>query len=175
MPLCTHDAPIRIRLLTPADAALYRQIRLEGLETHPQAFSATFAREREKPLAWFEERLTTSDVFGAFVEDELAGVAGFRLRDGTASEHKAVLWGMYVRSGARHLGLGKRLVDAVVAHAAERVEQLQLTVVAENEAALRLYTRAGFVEYGREVRGLKQNGRYFDEVLMTLFLTGIIP
>jgi ribosomal protein S18 acetylase RimI-like enzyme len=162
----------RIRLLTPADAALYREIRLEALETHPQAFSATFAHEREQPLSWFEERLAATDVFGAFLADELAGVAGFWRRDGTASEHKAVLWGMYVRSGARHIGLGKRLVDAVKAHAAERVEQLQLTVVAENEPALRLYTRAGFVEYGRELRGLKQNGRYFDEVLMTLFFGG---
>jgi ribosomal protein S18 acetylase RimI-like enzyme len=173
MPTPAHHTPaVQIRLLTPTDAALYRQIRLEGLRTHPQAFSSTFAHERDQPLAWFEERLATSDIFGAFLEDELAGVAGFRRRDGTASEHKAVLWGMYVRSAARHLGLGKRLVDAVTAHAAERVEQLQLTVVAENEAALRLYTRAGFVEYGREVRGLKQDGRYFDEVLMTLFFTG---
>ncbi len=173
MPPATNDTPaIRIRLLTQAEAALYRQIRLEALEMHPEAFSSTFAREHEKPLAWFAERLIASDVFGAFIEDELVGIAGFHRQDGTATEHKAVLWGMYVRHNARRFGIGKRLVDAVAAHAAERVEQLQLAVVSENAAALRLYVNAGFVEYGREVRGLKQNGRYFDEVLMTLFLTG---
>lgn len=161
-----------IRLLTPADAALYRAIRLEALSAYPEAFSSTFAREREKPLAWFEERLTHSDVFGAFIDDEIVGVAGFRRQDGPQTMHKGDLWGMYVRQSAGRAGLGRRLVDAVIAHAALHVEKLQLTVASQNEAALRLYVAAGFVEYGREVKALKQDGRYFDEVLMELFVDG---
>ena len=161
-----------IKLLTPADAALYRAIRLEALSAHPEAFASTFAREREKPLAWFEERLTTSDVFGAFIDGEIVGVAGFRRQDGPQTMHKADLWGMYVRHQAGRSGVGRRLVDAVIAHAAERVEKLQLSVMSRNEAALRLYKAAGFVEYGREVKALKQDGRYFDEVLMDLFVDG---
>jgi RimJ/RimL family protein N-acetyltransferase len=47
---------------------------------------------------------------------------------------------------------------------------VQLAVVSENEAALRLYEAVGFVEYGYEKRALKQDGRYFDEVLMVKFL-----
>lgn len=161
-----------IRLLTPADAALYRTIRLEALAAHPEAFSSTFAREQEKPLAWFAERLTTSDVFGAFIGDEIVGVAGFYRQDGPQTTHKADLWGMYVRRSAGRAGVGRRLVDTVIAHAAKHVEKLQLTVMSRNEAALRLYAAAGFVEYGREVKALKQNGRYFDEVLMELFVDG---
>jgi ribosomal protein S18 acetylase RimI-like enzyme len=80
-----------------------------------------------------------------------------------------MLWGMYVRPQARNSGTGRRLVDAVAAHAATCVEQLQLAVVSENEAARRLYAAAGFVEYGRGVKALKQDGRYYDEILMTLF------
>jgi ribosomal protein S18 acetylase RimI-like enzyme len=163
---------LAIRLLTPVDAALYRPVRLEALAAHPEAFSSAFAREQDKPLAWFEERLTTSDVFGAFIAQELVGVAGFRRQDGAKTEHKAVLWGMYVRPDARKSGAARRLVDAVVAHAAERVEQLQLAVVSQNAAAIRLYTAAGFVEYGREAKSLKQDGRYLDEILMALFLSG---
>ncbi|QQO20056.1 GNAT family N-acetyltransferase [Bradyrhizobium diazoefficiens] len=161
-----------IRLLTSADAALYRAIRLEALAAHPEAFSSTLAREQEQPLAWFAERLTTSDVFGAFIDDEIVGVAGFRRQDGPQTMHKADLWGMYVRQSAGRAGIGRRLVDTVVAHAAKHVEKLQLTVASRNEAALRLYAAAGFVEYGREVKALKQNGRYFDEVLMELFVNG---
>ena len=164
-----HAVSPAIRLLTPADAAPYRTVRLEALATHPEAFTSTFEREQEKPLAWFEERLTASDVFGAFIAGELVGTAGFRREDGAKTAHKAVLWGMYVRPGARRSGTGRLLVDAVVAHAAKRVEQLQLVVVSENEAALRLYTAAGFVEYGRGVKALKHNGRYYDETLMALF------
>jgi RimJ/RimL family protein N-acetyltransferase len=158
-----------IRLLTSTDAALYRAIRLEALAAHPEAFGSTFEREQERPLAWFEERLTMSDVFGAFIAGELVGTAGFRREDGAKTAHKAVLWGMYVRPEARKSGTGRLLVDAVTAHAAKRVEQLQLVVVSENRAALRLYTSAGFVEYGRGVKALKHGGRYYDETLMVLF------
>ena len=157
-----------IRLLTPADAALYRPVRLEALAAHPEAFTSTLEREQEKPLAWFEERLTTSDVFGAFIAGELVGTAGFRREEGAKTEHKAVLWGMYMRPQARKFGTGRLLVDAVAAHAAKRVEQLQLVVVSENVAALRLYAAAGFVAYGRGVKALKQGGRYYDEILMAM-------
>jgi RimJ/RimL family protein N-acetyltransferase len=165
----SHAATPAIRMLTPADAAPYRAIRLEALAAHPEAFVSTFEREQEKPLAWFEERLTTSDVFGAFDAGELVGTAGFRPEDGAKTAHKAVLWGMYVRPQARKSGTGRLLVDAVAAHAAQRVEQLHLVVVSDNQAALRLYTAAGFVEYGRGVKALKWGGRYYDEVLMVMF------
>ena len=166
------DSTLEIRLLARADAAVYRQIRLDALAAHPEAFASTFAREQDKPLAWFEERLTTSDVFGAFIDNEIVGFAGFHRQDGPQTMHKADLWGMYVRHQAGRSGVGRRLVDAVIAHAAERVEKLQLSVMSRNEAALRLYKAAGFVEYGREVKALKQDGRYFDEVLMELFVDG---
>ena len=47
---------------------------------------------------------------------------------------------------------------------------VQLTVVSENDDARRLYSASGFVEYGYDKRGLKQDGRYYDEVLMVKFL-----
>ena len=126
-----------IRLLTPADAALYRPIRLEALVTNPEAFASTYEREHDKPLAWFEERLAMSDVFGAFIAGELVGTVGFWRDDGAKT---AVLWGMYVRPQARKSGTGRLLVDGVAAHAATRVEQLHLAVVSENEAAVRMRT-----------------------------------
>ena len=47
---------------------------------------------------------------------------------------------------------------------------VQLAVVNENKAACRLYGALGFVEYGYEKRALKQDGQYYDEVLMVKFL-----
>jgi ribosomal protein S18 acetylase RimI-like enzyme len=158
-----------IRLLAPADAAMFRDVRLEALRQNPEAFASTFEREKNKPLSWFQERISQADIFGAFIEDELLGMVGFRAQDGSKT-HKAVLWGMYVRAIARNFGLGRRLVDAVVKHASERVEQLQLAVVGENQAAYRFYKNLGFVEYGRETKALKQDGRYYDEILMVKFL-----
>jgi ribosomal protein S18 acetylase RimI-like enzyme len=159
-----------IRLLTTADAARYREVRLEGLELHPEAFASTFEREREKPLPWFEDRITQGNVFGAFVGDELVGVAGCWPQEGPKVGHKAALWGMYVRPAARNSGLGRRLVEAVVDHASTRVEQLQLSVVSANEAAFGLYSSMGFSEFGREMKALKHDEQYYDEILMVRFL-----
>ena len=160
----------QIRRLETSDTASYREIRLEALKQNPEAFGSTFERENEQPLSWFEAVLGRSDIFGAFLDGTLAGIAGYAAQESSKQAHKAVLWAMYVRSVTRNSGLGKRLVAAVLDHARGRVEMVQLTVVSENEGARRLYSALGFVEYGFEKRALKQGGLYFDEVLMVKFL-----
>ena len=163
-------ADIHIRQLTPADAAVYRGIRLEGLNRNPEAFGSTFEAEFSKPLAWFFDRLSSSQVFGAFRGPEILGIAGFAVRQGEKESHKGLLWGMYVRPEARGAGVARRLVDAVIEFARDRVELIQLSVVMGNEQARRLYARLGFVEYGVEKNSLKHDGRYYDEILMALDL-----
>ena len=161
---------VEILRMMPADAAQYREIRLEGLKCSPEAFGSTYETESVQPSSRFSERLASSAVFGAFRGPELLGIAGFAVRNGIKEAHKGLLWGMYVRAAARNAGLGKRLVAAVLDYARGRAEMVQLTVVSENEAARRLYNALGFVEYGLEKRALKQDGRYYDEVLMVKFL-----
>ena len=163
-------ADIHTRQLTPADAAVYRGIRLEGLNRNPEAFGSTFEAEFSKPLAWFFDRLSSSQVFGAFRGPEILGIAGFAVRQGEKESHKGLLWGMYVRPEARGAGVARRLVDAVIEFARDRVELIQLSVVMGNEQARRLYARLGFVEYGIERNSLKHDGRYYDEILMALDL-----
>jgi RimJ/RimL family protein N-acetyltransferase len=164
-----NSAPQIRRLETP-DAAVYRDIRLEALQRNPEAFGSTFEFEDAQLLSWFEAALGRAAIFGGFVDGRLAGMAGFAAQESAKRAHKALLWGMYVRAGGRNAGLGKRLVAAVLDHARGRVEMVQLTVVSENEAARRLYRAMGFVEYGYEKRALKQDGRYYDDVLMVNFL-----
>jgi ribosomal protein S18 acetylase RimI-like enzyme len=166
-----------IRLLTAADAASYRDVRLEGLRQHPEAFASTFEDECSKPLGWFKKRIVQSRIFGAFFAQTLVGVVGLRMHDDLKQRHKAMLWGMYVRREARQYGIGECLVEAAVAYASEHVEQLQLAVVTANEAARRLYVKAGFVEYGHQLHALKQGGQYYDDILMVKFLApgGALP
>ena len=159
----------QIRRLEISDAALFRDIR-EALQKNPEAFGSTFERENAQPLSWFEERLDAADIFGAFLDGTLAGMAGYSARENSKQAHKGLLWTMYVRAAARNAGVGKALVAAVLDHARGRVEMVQLTVVSENESARRLYRAMGFVEYGYEKKALKHDGRYYDEVLMVNFL-----
>ncbi len=167
-------ADIHIRQLTPADAALYRSIRLAGLEQNPEAFGSSFQAEFSRPLAWFFDRLSTSQVFGAFSGTDIMGVAGLAVRQGEKEAHKGLLWGMYVRPAARGTGVARRLVEAVIDFARGRVELIQLSVVSDNERARRLYARLGFVEYGIEKNSLKQGGKYYDEILMAKELASAV-
>jgi ribosomal protein S18 acetylase RimI-like enzyme len=165
----TRPTP-EIRRLTSADALAYRDIRLEGLRCHPEAFASTFEDERDSPIDRFKELITQSQIFGAVIAHKLVGVVGLRTHAEVKLRHKATIWGMYVCREARQYGIGERLIEAAVAHAPGHVEQLQLAVVTENEAARRLYAKAGFIEYGHQINALKHGGRYYDDVLMVKFL-----
>lgn len=162
--------PAAIRRLGAADAPAYRAIRLEGLERHPEAFGASFEEEALHPLSWFEGRLASSAVFGAFEGEALLGVAGLGVQGSAKQAHKGFLWGMYVRPEARGGGIGAALVEAVLAHARGRVERVDLRVVTVNETARRLYERHGFTAYGTERHALKLGDRYYDEVMMARVL-----
>jgi len=145
---CRENMDLQIRRLMPANAARYRELRLEGLRCNPEAFGSTYETESVQPLSSFSKRLAGSAVFGAFRGAELLGIAGFAVRNGLKEAHKGLLWGMYVRPDARKAGVGRRLVEAVIDFARQRVELLQLSVVSDNEQARRLYASLGFVEYG---------------------------
>ena len=166
-----NAAAIEIRRLLAADAPLFRDIRLEGLEGDPDAFGSTFERESTEPLSFFVQRLEDSAVFGAFEGDALIGVAGFAVQGGPKHAHKGLLWGMYVRPAARGSGVGRELAARVISHARDRVELIQLVVISENLAARRLYRGLGFEEYGLERHAAKYRDRYHDDVLMAKMLT----
>ncbi len=157
-----------IRRLGPEDAAAFAELRLEGLGRHPDAFGSDTETESAWPLERFADRLTTGTVFGDEEEGRLLGVAGFFALDGRKRCQRGVLWGMYVRDDARGRGVGARLVEAVLAHAREHVEQVHLDVSVDNAAALSLCERCGFRSYGIEPRTLKIGDRYIDTHKMVL-------
>jgi RimJ/RimL family protein N-acetyltransferase len=67
----------------------------------------------------------------------------------------------------RNAGVARRLVKTTIEFARDRVERIQLSVVSDNEQARQLYERLGFLVHGIEKKALKQDGRYYDEVLMS--------
>lgn len=72
----------------------------------------------------------------------------------------------------RKLAIGEQLLNSVIALAKDpfRIEILHLTVLGDN-AALRLYRRFGFREFGRQARWKKDaNGIYTPRVFMEKLL-----
>lgn len=162
--------PFKVRRLSTLDAVSYRDLRLDGLRAHPEAFSASWDEESGHSLTWFEDRLAENVIFGAgpAQSSDLSGVIGFYVLNSPKQKHKGVLWGMFVRPNARGTGLGRSLVARVINHARQNVEEVRLTVVATNTAAVRLYESVGFERYGLERRALKVGDDYHDDVLMAL-------
>jgi ribosomal protein S18 acetylase RimI-like enzyme len=162
---------ITVRQLTLSDAESFRELRLEGLRLNPEAFGSTYDFEKDQPLTRYTGWLTNSTVFGAFQNSHLIGTASFTQLSGLKDSHKGLLRAMYVRPAHRRSGAGRQLVQAVIETARQKVEQVQLAVVSDNQPAIRLYQSLGFRQYGLEPHALKHNGIYSNEILMSLEFT----
>ncbi len=162
---------IEVRQLTEDDAEIYREIRLQALEHHPEAFQATYESVADLPLDAFRQRLRRYALFGGFIDGALCGFVGFFPLKNPKISHKGLMWGMYVKEEARGSGLAEKIVDAVVDYARDEVEQLLLSVIDDNARAKRFYEKMGFEPYGLERRALKIGDRYYDEEFRVKFLT----
>jgi GNAT superfamily N-acetyltransferase len=115
----------------------YRELRLEGLKNHPEAFSSSWEDESGKPDAWWAERLETSTVFAAgSTLRRCSGSLASGCMPPPNCGTRRVLWGMYVRPAARGTGLAACLVQRVIEHARPLVEEICLTVVAFKQRRL---------------------------------------
>lgn len=165
---------VLIRRLIPADAMALRELRLESLSAFPAAFATDLSEDAARPVDSFAEMLARpaeeQAVFGAFVDGELAGMAGFAREARAKMRHKALMWGVYVRPAHHGLGLGRTLVEAVIAHARGRVGLLQACVSTTNESARRTYFGLGFKSWGVERRALLVDGQWFDDEHIVLEL-----
>lgn len=153
----------KVRRLTDGDARAYRDIRLQALEEYPEAFQATYESALDLPLEAYAVRLQMYALFGGFAGDDLRGFLGFTPLRNPKISHKGVLWGMYVQPGARGSGLAEAMLNAALEYARDHVEQVVISVIADNTRARRFYEKMGFEPYGSEPRALKIGGKYYDE------------
>jgi ribosomal protein S18 acetylase RimI-like enzyme len=166
--------PLQIRRLQLTDAPRYRAFRLRGLREHPDAFTSSFEEETTRPLADTEARLATTGrekLWGAFIDGALAGLIGLSHETRIKNRHKASLVGLYVAHEFTGRGLGRALVDTVLAEArASGVELLALTVTDSNRSARALYTQAGFRALGTERDAIRVNEISYGKLHMVLQL-----
>lgn len=102
----------------------------------------------------------------AIVDGKLVGMAGIDAV-GTKDKlcHRAE-FGIAITRAYWGMGLGRAMAEACIAVAKQAgYTQLELDVVAENESAVALYRKLGFVEYGRNPRGFHSRTSGYQEVV----------
>ncbi|MBA3813908.1 MAG: GNAT family N-acetyltransferase [Alphaproteobacteria bacterium] len=159
---------LNIRQLNVEDWALWKHIRLEALKLHPEAFGGSYEEESLWTDEEFKKGLVKSDIFGAFVDNKLVGVAGFFIYGLQKLKHRGMLFTLYVKKENRGFGIATQFMETVIEHARTRVLQLHCTVITGNESAIRLYQRHGFQIFGTEPRSLKVGETFHDLHLMVL-------
>ena len=164
---------VSFRRLHPEDAAVYRVLRLEGLQDSPHAFLSTFEEESALTLDTYRTRLSTGDnaTVGAFIDGQLVGIGTILRETRTRTCHKGDIVGMYVTPSARGAGVARRIMEWLVEHGRTvGLRSIRLELQAENDPARRLYERAGFREYGHEPRAQLHDGAWLDTAHMVLLL-----
>ena len=157
------------------DAAAYRELRLEALLNHPEAFSSDYETYLAKPLSFWTERLrfdhpdSSVMMFFAAQSQDLIGMCGVAHSRARKTRHSAYLVSMYVRPDWRGLRIAGGLVTACLDWARARgITIVKLGVAATNLPAIRCYARCGFQVYGIEAQAVYHEGVYYDELLMAM-------
>jgi GNAT superfamily N-acetyltransferase len=145
------DTPT-VRTFAADEWPTYRALRLRALADAPDAFGSTLIHEAGRTDAEWSSRLASgvdspSDLpLVAEVRGEAIGLAWGRIE---SDPDVATLYQMWVAPEHRGEGVGRLLVEAVIAWARARdARYLTLAVTCGDTPARRLYERAGFQPIG---------------------------
>jgi RimJ/RimL family protein N-acetyltransferase len=171
--LSAHSETITIRPVTEEDVAAYRDLRLEALREHPEAFGADYQTNLAEPMDYWIERVRknvggdTGIIYLALDSGSLVGMTGIFRGTSPKNIHSGMIWGVFVRPGWRGRGIAGRLIQACLSWGQEQgVRIAKLAVVTTNASAIRCYVGCGFSVYGVEPEAIYYGGVYYDELLM---------
>lgn len=139
---------ITIEVVTSENAMVFKGVRLSALRDTPSAFSSTHADESrltdtewmKRVAQWSGKQSRTYLAMDAASPCGIVG--GFFDQDDSASAHLVSMW---VAPAYRRLGIGARLVNAIVDWAsAAGARTLRLIVTSNNDGAIEFYQSLGF-------------------------------
>jgi RimJ/RimL family protein N-acetyltransferase len=167
---------ITIRSAQPDDAAaLLNYIRAVAAETEffvrePDEFPSTEEQERQ----WVQDRFDRPgwSILVAEASGTIIGNVSFENGAHRRVAHRGTV-GISVAKPWRGKGIGTALLQTLIewAEANPLIEKLSLAVFANNKTAIRLYSKLGFIEEGRQPKEMKLGpGQYVDAILMYRFV-----
>jgi L-phenylalanine/L-methionine N-acetyltransferase len=117
--------------------------------------------------AWFDVLAERTIKFLATTADVPVGI-GVLVRDAGSRAHVGSL-SLFVHDRFQRLRIGTSLLQVLMASGrVYRLQRLELNVVCDNEAAVRLYHKSGFRIEGRLAGAFRYDGRFHDAYVMSL-------
>ena len=111
---------------------------------------------------------TGNPQFVAIAEGDVIGWCDIVRSEWPAHAHRGVL-GMGLLPSFRSRGIGTSLIRTTLDEARHKgLVRVELTVHADNETAIRLYNKVGFLKEGLMRDAVCIDGRYVDSILMAL-------
>lgn len=160
---------VQIRDTIVSDGVLIQQWLLQpGVLT---GFPMSDIREVEDSVRSWMECAKKGTSITALYKKEVCGCANLYIQSVEKLKHQA-LFVIVVDHAYRNRGIGTLLIKTLMKRARERfgIELLHLEVYEENPAIF-LYRKLGFIEYGCHPRFLKdQEGKYYHKIFMQKFL-----
>ena len=113
----------------------------------------------------------TSVLLVGLVDDKIICVGNIFASTAERIAHQGDL-GMSVLRQYWGLGVGTHLMNALIDFAknTDKLEIIHLQVRADNKRAIAIYKKMGFQEIGVFPKYTKINGKYYDDILMNLYL-----
>ena len=163
---------LRIRGAAAGDTDAICRIYNQGIQDRVATLE-TEERTPEERTQWLGARGPRHPVLVAEADGGVVGWASLNVFNARrAYDHVADL-SLYVEREWRGRGVGRRLLDALVARAIELgYHKLVLAAFPWNAAGMRAYGRAGFREVGIYREQGRLDGRWVDTVVMEKILEG---
>jgi ribosomal protein S18 acetylase RimI-like enzyme len=149
---------LTVDLIGESDWRIWRDLRLAALADAPYAFGSTLAETRERDEAAWRSGFPTDRRGANFVgrvDGAEAGMCAVIMRADPLREREPgepLLVAMWLAPAARGTGLAEALVRAAEKWCVEHdLSRMRLDVVEDNQRAIRLYERLGYLPTGQAV------------------------
>ncbi|HFL2714597.1 TPA: GNAT family N-acetyltransferase [Legionella pneumophila] len=125
-----------IKQLTTDDWLVWKNIRLNALNDTPESFRSSFEEEVNLPDKHFQNTLSTGEVYGVFIKEDLVSCAGFYVLNNHKTKHRGIIWGVYTKPEYREQGIATQLIQTILKHCKSCVAQVHLACATTNQNAL---------------------------------------
>jgi ribosomal protein S18 acetylase RimI-like enzyme len=161
---------IIIRKLPQSRWKEYKELRLEALRSDPIAFGSSYEEEIELTQTDWKKRM--KNVLFAEHDKTIVGMVVYFFKTNRKARHIAHIFGVYVKKRYRGHGIASALIENALRKIKdnESIVKINLTVNPTQVDAVRLYEKFGFKKVGKLSKELKIHDKFYDELVMELFI-----